>query len=86
MEPGQLFLARSRSYFQQEYRIKLRAAVAALSSDALWWRANEQSNSVGNLLLHLTGNLRQWIVGGVGGAVERTRSHGRVRGPIRPRR
>ena len=68
MEPGQLFLARSRSYFQQEYRIKLRAAVSALSSDALWWRPNEQSNGVGNLLLHLTGNLRQWIVGGVGGA------------------
>jgi uncharacterized damage-inducible protein DinB len=68
MEPGHLFLARSRYYFQQEYRIKLRAAVSALPSDALWWRANEQSNSVGNLLLHLTGNLRQWIVSGVGGA------------------
>jgi uncharacterized damage-inducible protein DinB len=66
MDPGQLFLTRSRSYFQQEYRIKLRAAVEALPSDALWWRANEQSNSVGNLLLHLTGNVRQWIVNGVG--------------------
>jgi len=34
--------------------------------DALWWRANDQSNSVGNLLLHLNGNVRQWILGGVG--------------------
>jgi len=68
MDPGHLFLARSRDYFQREYRVKLRAAVEALPSDALWWRANDQSNSVGNLLLHLTGNLRQWIVSGVGGA------------------
>lgn len=68
MEPGQLFLTRSRYYFQLEYRTKLRAAVTALPSDALWWRANDQSNSVGNLLLHLTGNLRQWMVSGVGGA------------------
>ena len=32
----------------------------------LWWRANDQSNSAGNLLLHLNGNVRQWILGGVG--------------------
>src|SRR5438094_4594705 len=34
----------------------------------LWSRPNDESNSVGNLLLHLEGNLRQWIIGGVGGA------------------
>jgi uncharacterized damage-inducible protein DinB len=68
MELGQLFLSRSREYFQREYRIKIRAAVEALPNDAVWWRANEQSNSVGNLLLHLTGNVRQWIVSGLGGA------------------
>jgi uncharacterized damage-inducible protein DinB len=34
----------------------------------VWWRPNEQSNSVGNLLMHLAGNIRQWIVSGVGGA------------------
>ncbi|MEP6493312.1 MAG: DUF1572 family protein [bacterium] len=68
MESSELFLARSRYYFQREYRTKLRAAVTALPIDALWWRANEQSNSVGNLLMHLTGNLREWVVGGVAGA------------------
>lgn len=62
------FLAQSRSYLAVEYRAKVRAAVEALPADALWWRANEQSNSVGNLLLHLAGNVRQWIVGGVGRA------------------
>ena len=62
------FLAQSRAYLATEYRAKLRAAVAALPGEMLWWRANDQSNSVGNLLLHLTGNVREWIVSGVGGA------------------
>jgi uncharacterized damage-inducible protein DinB len=42
--------------------------VDALPASALWWRANDSSNSIGNLLLHLAGNVRQWIVSGVGGA------------------
>ena len=33
----------------------------------MWWRPNEASNSIGNLLLHLWGNVTQWIIGGVGG-------------------
>ena len=53
-----------------EYRTKIRAAVEALPPDALWWRANDQSNSVGNLLMHLAGNIRQWIVAGVGRAAD----------------
>src|SRR5215470_9171091 len=62
------FLDRSRHFLGTEYRVKIRAAVEALPAEALWWRANEESNSVGNLLLHLNGNVRQWILGGVGGA------------------
>jgi uncharacterized damage-inducible protein DinB len=68
MDLASAFLERSRHYLATEYRIKLRAAVESLPEGALWWRANEESNSVGNLLLHLTGNVRQWIVSGVGGA------------------
>lgn len=67
MDLAQTFVAQSRFYLQTEYRTKLRAAVEALPADALWWRPNDQSNSVGNLLAHLAGNVRQWIVGGVGG-------------------
>ena len=62
------FLARSRHYLCVEYPAKLTMAVRSIPADRLWWRANESSNSVGNLLLHLTGNVRQWIVSGVGGA------------------
>lgn len=42
--------------------------VNQLSEEQVWWRPQPQMNSIGNLLLHLAGNLRQWIVSGVGGA------------------
>jgi len=63
---GEIFLERARYFLGTEYRTQLRLAVEALPEDTLWWRANDQSNSVGNLLLHLNGNVRQWILGGVG--------------------
>jgi uncharacterized damage-inducible protein DinB len=50
------------------YLPKIRAAALRLSEEDTWWRPNEASNSVGNLMLHLAGNIRQWIVSGVGGA------------------
>ena len=61
-----LFLERSRYFLGTEYRTKLRSAVEALPSERLWWRPDELSNSAGNLLLHLNGNVRQWLVHGVG--------------------
>lgn len=68
MDLAQQFLDRSRHYLATEYRTKIRRAVEAMPADALWWRPHEQANSVGNLLLHLAGNLRQWILTGVEGA------------------
>ena len=65
---GSLFLERSRYYLLTEYRTKLRYALEVLPADALWWRPNESSNSAGNLVLHLIGNVRQWIISGIGGA------------------
>ena len=37
-----------------------------LDHEQVWWRPNENSNSIGNLVLHLCGNLRQWIFTGLG--------------------
>lgn len=72
---GHIFVERARYFLGTEYRTQIRLAVEALPEDALWWRANDQSNSVGNLLLHLNGNVRQWILGGIGGhANDRHRS------------
>jgi len=41
--------------------------VARLNDDQIWSREHETENAVGNLLLHLAGNVRQWIISGVGG-------------------
>lgn len=57
-----------------DYLPKIERCVARLGDDEVWWRRGEESNSIGNLLLHLSGNVRQWIVSGVGGAQDtRTR-------------
>ena len=66
-DAGRAFIERSRKYLRDDYFVRIRMAVAKLSPADLWWRPNESSNSVGNLLLHLAGNARQWIVSGVGG-------------------
>lgn len=64
------FVERSRYFLTNEYLPKIRLAVESLTEDAIWWRANESSNSIANLMLHLAGNIRQWIVSGCGGAVD----------------
>ena len=66
MDTGTAFLAQSREYLTGHYLPKIRAAVEQLSDADLWWRPNDNANSVGNLLLHLAGNIRQWIISGVG--------------------
>lgn len=63
----EIFVARSRYWLAKEYPIKLRHCVNALPQSAVWARPNATSNSVGNLLVHLTGNVTEWILGGVGG-------------------
>ena len=50
---------------KQEWRIL--DCLSRLSEDQIWARGNPNSNSVGNLVLHLIGNLGQWVVAGVGG-------------------
>lgn len=62
------FLDRSRYYLGVEYPGKIRLALSAMPADRLWHRAHASANSAGNLVLHLAGNVRQWIVSGVGGA------------------
>lgn len=68
--PIELFIAEARRHLMQEYLPWLRACLAKLSEEDIWWRANQASNSIGNLILHLCGNTRQWIIHGVGGAAD----------------
>ena len=46
---------------------QIRACVEELTDDQLWWRPNEHTNSVGNLVLHLSGSMRHYLCRGVGG-------------------
>lgn len=62
------FLDRSCYYLGVEYPAKIRAALQTMSTEQLWWRPHPGANSAGNLVLHLCGNVRQWIISGVGGA------------------
>ena len=65
--PANSFLVYSIEYLSADYLPKIKRCVNALTEDEIWWKPNDKSNSVGNLVLHLTGNVRQWIVSGVGG-------------------
>lgn len=67
MDTGRAFIDRSRAYLRKDYYPKIRLAVEALSTEDIWWRPNDASNSIGNLILHLAGNVRQWVVSGIGG-------------------
>ena len=60
--PGRSFGELSAGFFR-EYFEKIERAVAPLSDEEIWWRPCEQVNAIGNLLLHLRGNLRQWVIG-----------------------
>lgn len=51
-----------------ESRVRLEKCLEALSEEDVWRRPNGSSNSVGNLLLHLDGNVTQWVLAGFGGA------------------
>ena len=60
---------------------KIEHCVDQLTDEQVWWRpatpgnrasksgnSSSEMNSIANLMLHLAGNVRQWIISGVGGA------------------
>lgn len=46
---------------------QVRKAVDTLDEDQIWWRPNDKSNSVGNLVLHLSGSLNLYLNKLIGG-------------------
>jgi uncharacterized damage-inducible protein DinB len=69
-DTGHEFIARSRYHLVKDFLPKIESCLEQLSDEQVWWRPNEASNSIGNLILHLCGNARQWIVAGIGGAAD----------------
>lgn len=63
---------------------RIKHCLEQLSDDQVWWRPHPSLNSIGNMILHLCGNLRQWIVAGLSGTADlRDRpSEFSERGPI----
>ena len=70
--PGAPTLARAISAeavdkLRDTYLPWLRAALASADDPLVWRRPAPGANSIGNLLLHLEGNVRQWILHGLAG-------------------
>lgn len=91
MEPDEHALAKifcndARSQFEK-YTPRIVRCLQLLSEKEIWWRPNDASNAAGNIVLHLCGNVRQWIISALGGAPdfrERDKEFSE-RGPV-PRR
>jgi hypothetical protein len=47
---------------------KIRHCLDQLTDEQVWWRPHPSQNSIANLLLHLGGNVQQWLVAGLSGA------------------
>ncbi len=79
-----LFVSEIKRRLFEESQVRLERCLNELSEADIWWRPNENSNSVGNLVLHLSGNARQWILAGLGGALDQRRRQTEFdeRGPI----
>jgi uncharacterized damage-inducible protein DinB len=65
LTPDQIFLDFTTRKLRQNVD-RIDKCLARLSEDQIWSRGHESENAVGNLLLHLAGNVRQWIVCGLG--------------------
>jgi Protein of unknown function (DUF1572) len=59
---ARLFLEFSRNKLLEQYWPRLRTCVESLTDEQVWWRPNDSTNSIGNIILHLNGNVRQWLV------------------------
>jgi uncharacterized damage-inducible protein DinB len=65
MQPD-LFIAFSSKKLQQLFS-RIEVCVGKLGDEQIWARGSENENAIGNLVLHLNGNVRQWILSSVGG-------------------
>ena len=45
---------------------RIETCLGMLNEEQIWFRRNENENAIGNLLLHLSGNIRQWIISSLG--------------------
>ncbi|NIR47590.1 DUF1572 domain-containing protein [candidate division KSB1 bacterium] len=65
---GQVLIVECERRLFDESLPRLKKCLSLLTEDEIWFRPNDETVSVGNLVLHLCGNVRQWIMSGLGGA------------------
>jgi uncharacterized damage-inducible protein DinB len=46
---------------------QIRSCLERLTDEQIWWRPNDSSNSIGNLVLHLCGSIRHYLCRSIGG-------------------
>jgi len=59
------FLADSRKTLEGAY-LRIEHCLSQIHENDAWWRPHEEMNAIGNIVLHLVGNMSQWILAGVG--------------------
>jgi uncharacterized damage-inducible protein DinB len=81
---GRMYLESCRQRLSEEYLPRLLRCLDELTDEDIWWRPGENANSAGNLVLHLAGNVGQWINSGLGGLDDRRDRKGEFseRGPV----
>jgi uncharacterized damage-inducible protein DinB len=66
-----IFLKGIRKHLLEENWPRLKKCVLLCDDAMLWSKPNENTNSIGNLVLHLQGNLAQWVLHGIAGAADK---------------
>ena len=56
----------SAQFLRDVYVPRLKRALEVLPAGDLWWRPHAGALSIGVVLTHLEGNVRQWILSGIG--------------------
>ena len=67
---GELFARESVGLLRETYVPRLEAALEVLPAGDLWWHSHGGVAAFGNILLHLEGNVSQWILSGIGGEAD----------------
>lgn len=55
------FINCCRTKLVKEYLPKIEDCLSHVTDDDIWWRVHQTDNSIGNLMLHLEGNISQWV-------------------------
>src|SRR5205823_8124238 len=66
-DPLPYVLASLRARITKVFPAQIRECLAKLDDEQIWWRPNESSNSVGNLVIHLAGSLNHFLNRQLGG-------------------